>query len=110
MLVPFLVVNANPLADGIYAHAPAKHVYQIDGKWKTLLGKCGLQSGHGGKVDFQIMGDGQELWGKRGVTEGAGADFEIDLSGVQQLTLIVTDGGNGTGADWGVWIEPTLSR
>jgi hypothetical protein len=105
-----LSLDGDYYASGIYAHAPARHVYQIGGKWKKLIGKSGLQSGHGGKVDFKIIGDGRELWGKRGVTEGSAADYAIDLTGVQQLTLIVTDGGNGAASDWGVWIEPTLSR
>ncbi|WP_404307022.1 NPCBM/NEW2 domain-containing protein [Neorhodopirellula lusitana] len=47
---------------------------------------------------------------KRGVGTGKGIPFDIDISNVKELSLIVTDGGNGSGSDWGVWIEPTLSR
>ncbi|WP_404307024.1 NPCBM/NEW2 domain-containing protein [Neorhodopirellula lusitana] len=59
-----LSVGDDYFASGIYAHAPARHVYQIDQKWKRLRGQCGLQTGHGGKVDFEIAGDGKLLWNK----------------------------------------------
>ena len=97
-------------ARGIYAHAPAKHVYSLNQKWKRLSGQCGLQAGHGGKVDFEIVGDGKLLWNKRGAGPGQGSKFDVDIANVKELELVVTDGGNGTGADWGVWIEPTLTR
>ena len=105
-----LSIGGDYFASGIYAHAPAKHQYRIEGKWKKLEGQCGLQSGHPGKVDFEIVGDGRMLWSQRGVTEDAPTRFDVDVQGVKQMTLIVTDGGNGAAADWGVWIEPTLSR
>jgi hypothetical protein len=35
---------------------------------------------------------------------------EIDVSGVKQLELIVTDGGNGKWADCGLWFSPMLTR
>jgi hypothetical protein len=105
-----LSLGGDYFAEGIYAHAPAEHQYQIDGKWKALKGSCGLQTGHRGKVDFEIRGDGRLLWSKRGVTEDAPTQYEVDLTGVDQLALIVTESDNGGGADWGVWIEPTLVR
>lgn len=105
-----LSIDGDYFASGIYAHAPAKHRYEIDRGWKQLAGKCGVQAGSGGKVDFEVVGDGKLLWQARGVTAGAGREFEVDVRGVGTLDLIVTDGGNGTGSDWGVWIEPTLQR
>ena len=47
---------------GIYAHAPASHVYQLNGQWQTLSGKAGLASGHDVSVQFEIKGDGKTLW------------------------------------------------
>jgi hypothetical protein len=29
---------------------------------------------------------------------------------VQTLELIVDDGGDGNGNDWGLWLDPTLTR
>lgn len=97
-------------ARGIYAHAPARHEYLLDGKWDRLSGQCGLQTGYDGKVDFEIVGDGRRLWNQNGVVEGTTVSFDVDVRGIKSLTLIVNDGGNGKSVDWGVWIEPPLHR
>ena len=34
--------------------------------------------------------------------------FKVDLTGAKELYLVVTDGGDGIGADWADWAEPTL--
>lgn len=36
-------------------------------------------------------------------------ELEVDVTGVEQLFLMVNDGGNGFACDWADWIEPTLS-
>jgi putative membrane-bound dehydrogenase-like protein len=36
------------------------------------------------------------------------ASFKVDLHGAKELYLVVTDGGDGLGADWADWVEPTL--
>ncbi len=105
-----LSVAGDYFASGIYAHANAAHRYQLGGKWKRLTGRCGMQTGRLGKVDFRIVGDGKELWSARGVEDGPAKSFEIDVAAINTLELIVSDGGNGKNSDWGVWIEPTLER
>ncbi|TWT92984.1 NPCBM/NEW2 domain-containing protein [Neorhodopirellula pilleata] len=105
-----LSIDGDYYADGIYAHAPAEHVYRLDGRWKRLRGRAGIQAGHDGKVDFRILGDGRLLWDSKGVTEETSVALDVDLSSIDILELHVDDGGNGTAADWGVWIEPTLTR
>lgn len=105
-----LSVEGDYFARGLYAHAPARHQYRLNGRWKRLAGRCGMQTGNFGKVDFEIIGDGRRLWSHRGVVDGESIPFSVDIQGVQTLQLVVTDGGNGKGGDWGIWIEPTLSR
>lgn len=105
-----LSLGGDVFARGVYAHAPAMHVYEIGGAWKRLSGRCGMQSSHFGRVDFEILGDGRSLWSARRVSAGDGREFNVDIKGVQQLTLLVGDSGDGRGGDWGVWIEPVLSR
>ncbi len=105
-----LSIDGDYFAQGIYAHAPAKHEYPLAGKWIQLKGRCGVQSGHSGNVNFEIFGDSKSLWRKQDVSDGESAEFAIDLTGVDILKLLVTDGGDGTAGDWGVWIEPTLIR
>lgn len=97
-------------ARGIFAHAPARHAYQLGGKWETLKGKAGLAQGNDGSVVFVIEGDGKELWRSPLVKPENLQSFEVSVKGVQQLQLHVEDGGNGAGSDWGLWLEPMLTR
>lgn len=105
-----LFVGDRLFARGLYAHAPAQHVYELGGKWQTLTGSAGLADGHGGSVVFVIMGDGKELWRSRKVTDTSLPQFEIKVRDVQELTLQVEDSGNGNNGDWGVWCDLKLSR
>ncbi|MBK1855687.1 NPCBM/NEW2 domain-containing protein [Verrucomicrobiaceae bacterium 5K15] len=95
---------------GIYAHAPARHTYSLDGRWKKLTGTCGLAAGMGGSVKFFIKADGKVVWQSKTVKAGQNPKFSIDLSGVKQIELITDDSGDGTGQDWGLWLEPLLLR
>ena len=70
----------------------------------------GLQDGHDGSVVFVVRGDGKELFRSRLITDRRLRHLEIDVTDVKQLELVVEDGGNGNGSDWGLWIEPTLER
>ncbi len=94
---------------GIYAHAPASHVYHLNGKWQSLSGTAGLASGHPGSVQFEIQGDGKTLWKSATVKSGT-VDFEVSLKAVQQLELLTHTTDDGASADWGLWLEPTLNR
>ena len=97
-------------ATGIYAHAPARHMYQLGGKWNSLSGKAGLASGHGGSVRFEITGDGKTLWKSQVTRPDNTVDFDVKLDGVQQLDLLTHATDDGPGADWGLWLEPMLTR
>ena len=50
---------------------------------------------------------GKPLFASKVVTEGM-VDIDIDITGVNELWLVVTDGGNGFGADWADWVDPVL--
>lgn len=108
---PALQSGGTLYASGIYAHAPAKHVWNLGGVWKKLVGSAGIQDGNGGSVVFEVLGDGRSLW-KSGEIEGGSppAAFDVDVTSVKQLELVVGDAGDGTGSDWGVWLAPKLVR
>jgi hypothetical protein len=97
-------------ARGIYAHAPARHVYALGGKWQRLGGTVGAPTGKSPTIVFVVRGDGKELWRSAKIEGGALAEFDVPVAGVQSLELIVEDGGNGVGSDWGAWFDPSLSR
>lgn len=108
---PALQSGGTLYASGIYAHAPAKHVWNLGGGWKKLVGSAGIQDGNGGSVVFEVLGDGRSLWKSKEIEGGSPpAAFDVDVSSVKQLELVVSDAGDGTGSDWGVWLAPKLVR
>lgn len=106
----FLQSSATIFQHGIYAHAPARHVYKLGGKWKKLSGTCGVAQDQRGSVVFIIKADGKELWRSRLTKPGQLPRYQIDVTGKQDVELIVKDGGDGNRSDWGLWLEPMLSR
>ena len=69
-----------------------------------------MAEGHGGSVVFSVLADGRELWKSKVVKEGDTVSYDVTLKEAQQLELKVSDGGDGTGSDWGLWLEPVLVR
>jgi len=99
-------------ATGLYAHAPSKYVYDLGGKWKHLNGKAGLHTLQQpfGSVRFSVKADGREVY-KSDIIRGATqADYKIDVTGVKNLELIVDPTRDGNANDWGLWLDPILSR
>ena len=97
-------------ATGIYAHAPARHIYDLNGRWLSLSGHAGLAAGHDGTVEFEVKGDGRTLWKSEVVQSSATVPFEVSLEGIKQLELLTHTTDDGAGADWGMWLDPTLKR
>jgi len=98
-------------ARGLYAHAPARHAWDLGGKWKTLSGHAGLPDAHdGGSCVFVVKADGKELWRSKKTEPGTLRSFDVDLAGSKELELTVEDAGDGNGSDWGCWFDPELGR
>jgi len=95
---------------GIYAHAPARHRYDLGGTWRRLRGECGLPTQSGGSVVFVIKADGREAFRSAKLVPGRTVAYDVDVAGVKVLELVTEDGGDGNGADWGVWLAPELTR
>ncbi|MCP5548280.1 MAG: NPCBM/NEW2 domain-containing protein [Akkermansiaceae bacterium] len=104
------VAGGRIFAGGLYAHAPARHEYELGGAWKRLRGSAGVASGHTGTVGFRILGDGRELWNSGTLKDQLCKDFDVDLTGVNELVLETSDAGDGIRDDWGLWLDPVLSR
>ena len=106
----FLQVGGQFFERGLFAHAPARHELELNGDWKRFRSACGLQDGHAGSVVFVVRGDGRELWRSPVVNDHQLRKVDVDVSGVRVLELTVEDGGDGVRSDWGVWIQPELTR
>ncbi|HWI58399.1 MAG TPA: NPCBM/NEW2 domain-containing protein, partial [Bacillota bacterium] len=99
-------------ATGIYAHAPARHVYDLGGKWKRLRGEAGLHTAHQpyGSVAFVIKTDGKEAFRSPVVRGDHHASYDVDLHEVKTLELVVEIADRGNANDWGLWLDPKLER
>lgn len=108
---PFMLHAGGEIFDrGIYAHAPAMHEYDLGGQWSEFSGYVGMANGKGGTVQFEIRGDGKALWRSKTVRGGKVVPFSTGVKGVKKLTLNVHPTNDGTGSDWGLWLDPVLKR
>ncbi len=107
---PLLMAGGRLFARGLYAHAPARHVWTLGGKWSRLTGVAALAEGHDGSVVLSIVADGRELWHSPRLHGGETAPFEVSVKDAQRIELLVSDAGDGNRSDWGLWLEPTLAR
>lgn len=57
-----------------------------------------------------VRGDGHTLWKSEVVQADQLWPFQVKVAGVQKLELITRPTENGSGGDWGLWLEPTLRR
>lgn len=105
-----LSCGARLFAHGLYAHAPARHVWKLDGSWKSLRGFAGVADGREGSVKFVIEGDGRTLWSSPTVKNGAPVSYQVDLTGVSNLVLRTEDAGDTNRSDWALWLEPVLVK
>lgn len=102
--------NGQLFVTGIYAHAPATHVYELDHRWKRFTGKVGLADGHPGSVQFEIQGDGKSLWKSKTIGPGTIERFDVSVESMSQLNLITETTADGAAADWGLWLDPEIHR
>jgi hypothetical protein len=107
---PLLAAGGRLFAKGLYAHAPARHVWSLGGKWGRVTGIAAVAEGHDGSVVMSIVADGRELWHSARLREGETSPFGLSVKDAQNLELIVSDAGDGNRSDWGLWLEPTLQR
>ena len=56
-----------------------------------------------------ISVDGEERWRSGGVKGDVVAEFDVDVTDAVEVALVVETMGDA-GGDWGLWLEPELSR
>ena len=100
-------IGAEVFEHGIGAHAPSRIVVPLDGRCSVFLADVGLDEevGDHGSVVFEVWGDGERL-ATSGIVRGPQVSVPIaaDVTGVEELALVVTPGGDGNAfdhADWG---------
>ncbi len=99
-------------ATGLFAHAPSSYVFDLGGKWKEFAGQAGLHTLQQpyGSVVFVIKADDKEVFRSNEIRQRTHANFQVNVQGVRKLELIVEPTADGNHNDWGLWLDPIISR
>ena len=100
-------------ATGLWAHSPSRYVFDLGGQWKNLRGEAGLHTAiqpYAWGVVFVIKADGREVFRSLAIRGPTKPSYTVDLTGVKMLELIVEKASEQNGGNWGLWLDPVLSR
>ncbi|MEV7625659.1 glycoside hydrolase family 97 catalytic domain-containing protein [Actinoplanes sp. NPDC089786] len=97
---------------GLGTHAPAEVAVWLGGACTSFAATVGVDDEvtSPGSVSFEVLGDGRPL-ASTGVLRGSDPGFPVtaDVTGVRQLTLRVTDGGDNKNYDHADWAAARLA-
>lgn len=106
-----LTIRGKEYDKGLGTHAASEVVVDVGGRYDRFTAQVGVDDEvrESGSVVFEVVGDGEVL-ATTGVLTNADAAFavDVDVTGVQRLTLRVTDGGDGINFDHGDWADAQL--
>lgn len=104
-----LTIAGEVFKRGFGTHAESSLLIKLDGKVKkftTLVGLDDEVKGQDPAVAFEIYGDNKKIWSSELMHLGDKAKpVSVSLEGVNQLELLVTDGGNGPYYDHANWVD-----
>ena len=96
---------------GVGVHAPSRISVDLAGRCSSFLADVGLDDevDDRGSVTFTVLGDGERI-ASSGVVRGdqASVPLSADVEGVDDLTLVVSAGGDGNGFDHADWADARL--
>ena len=108
-----LVLDGSLYATGIGALANSTIVANLHGRASSFRATIGLHdkiAANAGSVQFEVIGDGKLLYRSDIFTGSSIAkNIEVNVFAVKQLTLKVTDGGDGILNDLAVWGNAELT-
>ncbi len=97
---------------GLGVHAKSKLVFPLDGEFAAFHVVPGPEDSQSGQVEMKIEVDGKEVFTSGPVSSRnyTPTPLTIPVVGARELTLIVTDGGNGLGGDHANWADAYLTK
>jgi alpha-galactosidase len=101
-----ITLNGAPYPKGLGVNAYSGVEYQLGGIASRFVTDIGVDDevGSGGSVDFQVFADGLKIFDSGVMTGGAVHQaINLDVTGVNRLTLGVTDADNGNSSDHADW-------
>jgi hypothetical protein len=102
-----LKVGGTQFERGIGVHAPSELTYAMQPEWKRFVAVVGLDDERPtGSVVFQVYADKRKLADTPVMKQGILWHLNVELpADTKQVRLVVTDAGDGNGADHGDWID-----
>ncbi|GAA0249869.1 NPCBM/NEW2 domain-containing protein [Haladaptatus pallidirubidus] len=101
-----ITIGGTTYEKGIGTHARSEITYNLGENMSRFVSDVGVDDEveGDGSVGFKVVGDGETLAETDVLTGSGGAThLDVDVSGVDTLTLVVTDGGNGIDSDHADW-------
>ncbi len=106
-----LQIAERTYSKGIGLHANAEVTVSLDGRYESFAAEVGVlpSDAAGGTVVFQVDVDGQRRYDSGVARQGeAPRQVQVAVTGAQQLTLRVTDAGDGILNDAANWAQARL--
>jgi parallel beta-helix repeat protein len=107
-----ITVARVPYTRGLGVHAPSDLRYVLGGSCSAFTAIVGVDDELGalGSVTFQVWTDGVLRYDSGVRTGGSAAQgVFVDITGANQLSLVVTDGGDGPSYDHADWADAQVS-
>jgi hypothetical protein len=109
-----ITLNGVTYAKGLGAHANSEIIFNIGGGgYSRFISDVGLddETAPNGTVVFQVYGDGVLLYSSGVVNnQSATQNINVSVAGVQQLRLVITDGGDNNNYDHADWANARLTH
>jgi beta-galactosidase len=96
---------------GLGTHAPGEMVFKLDRQHKQFAAEVGVddEGGPTGSVVFRVLLDGKMAFDSGLMRFGQAArHIVLDVTGIAELRLVVTDGGDGVQGDHADWANAAV--
>lgn len=106
-----ITLNGVTYAKGVGVHAFSEIQVDLNRSYSRFVSDVGLDDEitSAGSVRFEVRGDGSVLYQSPVMyASTATQTVDLDVTGMQQLVLIVADGGDGIGSDHADWAGARL--
>ena len=104
-----LTIARKKYEKGLGLHANAEMLIYLGGRYERFEAQVGLQTGQKGSVIFQVWVNDKQVYDSGLMRENDPAkSVSIDLKGANEMTLKVTDGGDGITCDAANWGDAKL--
>ena len=108
-----LRIGTQTFAGGVGTHAESEFHIDLGARAERFHAAVGVDAAAGSDratVEFFVYGDDRELWRSGLCKPGEAPQMcDVSLEGVRVLTLLVTDGGDGTSHDHADWADARIT-